>query len=207
MGARGCDSPGRPDHRKVRRSRAVRAERCGKGEPSARQVGARKASESDPLMTCRKPIRRHPKPGAHRSPGISLGDTCLLPRRGPAYRWREPGSGVHAELENLSFRNCGRCGAWTPWSREGDPQAAETARGRVPVAEHRGGLARSSDEGPVMGLERRGWVTRTSPVVNRVGGMNCWCSSELDDQPCSGKVHLGSSRPAAVSAGWVARAG
>ncbi len=29
------------------------AERCGKGETRARQVGARKASESEPLMTCR----------------------------------------------------------------------------------------------------------------------------------------------------------
>ena len=44
------------NHCKVRRSRAVRAERCGKGEQSARQVRARKASESDPLMTCRNRI-------------------------------------------------------------------------------------------------------------------------------------------------------
>ena len=38
-------------------------------------------------------------------------------------------------------------------------------------AEHRGGPTRSSDEGPVMGLERRGWIDRLYDVVNqRMGG-------------------------------------
>ena len=98
------------NHRKVRRLRAVRAERCGEGEPSARQVGARKASESDPLMKCRKHRPVTSKPGVHLSPGMSLAGTCLLARRCPARRWREPGSGVHSELGNLSLRNRGRFG-------------------------------------------------------------------------------------------------
>jgi hypothetical protein len=42
------------NHRKVRRSRAGVLSVCGKGAPSARQVWAKKASASDPLMTCRK---------------------------------------------------------------------------------------------------------------------------------------------------------
>jgi hypothetical protein len=194
------------NHRKVRRSRAVRAERCGKGELSARQVRTRKASESDPLMTCRKSLRRDQNRGRSWPSGRAW--------RVPVYR---PGGLRHtggASLAQAFMRNSGTCRsetatarAWDAWSREGDPQAAETARGRVPVAGHRGGPARSSDEGPVMGLERRGWVTRASPAVNRVSGRNCRSSSESDGQPCSGKVHPDSSRPVAVGTGWVARAG
>jgi hypothetical protein len=174
------------NHRKVRRSRAVRAERCGKGELSARQVGTRKASESDPPMTCRKSLRRDQNRGRSWPPGRAW--------RVPVYR---PGGLRHtggASLAQAFMRNSGTC-------------RSETARGRVPVAGHRGGPARSSDEGPVMGLERRGWVTRMSPAVNRVSGRNCRCSSESDGQPCSGKVHPDSSRPVAVGTGWVARAG
>jgi len=54
------------------------------------------------------------------------------------------------------MRNSGTCRsetatarAWDAWSREGDPQAVASARGRVPVAGHRGGPACSSDEGRV----------------------------------------------------------
>jgi hypothetical protein len=121
-------------------------------------------------MTCRKYRLVTSKPGAHLSPGMSLAGTCLLARRCPACRWREFGSGVRAELGNLSFRNRGRVRAKMPWSREGDPQATVIARGRVPVAEHRGGPVRSSDEGPVMGLERRSRATRWCLVANRLHG-------------------------------------
>jgi len=62
-------------------------------------------------------------------PGISRGDTCLLPRRHPAWRGREHDPGSCAEQENPS--------SWNPRARtggvEGVPQAAGTARGRVPV--------------------------------------------------------------------------
>lgn len=37
------------------------------------------------------------KPGADLVPGMSLGDTCLLPRWCPACRWRELGSGFCSE--------------------------------------------------------------------------------------------------------------
>ena len=150
------------NHCKVRRSRAARAERCGKGEQSARQVRARKASESDPLMTCRKPFRRDQNRGCDPLPGRAW--------RVPVY-W--PGGLRHtggASLVQAFMRNSGTCRsetatarAWDARSREGDPQAAATVRGRVLVAEHRGGPVRSSGEGPVMGLERRNWVTQGEP--------------------------------------------
>src|ERR1700752_2688641 len=51
--------PGRPagegaNHRKGLRARAGVLSVAGKGAPRARQVWAKKASASDPLMTCRK---------------------------------------------------------------------------------------------------------------------------------------------------------
>ena len=46
------------------------------------------------------------------------------------------------------------------------PQAARTARARVPKRSTRDGAARSSVEGPVMGLERRGCVAQPWPRAN-----------------------------------------
>jgi hypothetical protein len=109
-------------------------ERCGHGAPRARQVRAGKASESEPLMKCRKRID-----------DIETG-------RGSFSR-DEPGgdlltaqavSGIKAARALLRLW----CGTWEPvvptptavqWTatvprpREGGPQAAGTARGRVPT--------------------------------------------------------------------------
>lgn len=84
------------------------------------------------------------KPGVNRYPGISLEDTCLLPRRRPVQRRRD-----------LSFRLL--YGTWepvVPMSRE-KLKGADPPEGESTEAEHRGGAARSSEEDPVMGLERR----------------------------------------------------
>ncbi len=43
-----------PNRRRLRRLSAGRGERCGKGAPRVRQVWVRKASESEPLLTCSK---------------------------------------------------------------------------------------------------------------------------------------------------------
>jgi hypothetical protein len=58
--------------------------------------------------------------------------------------------------------------------REGAPQAAETVEGLSTDAGCAGGPARSSDEAPVMGVERRGRVIRGCVcLVNRtVSGRN-----------------------------------
>src|SRR5437016_14583504 len=54
-----------------------------------RQVGTRKASVSEPLMTCRDQ-EVAPKPGHPSSPGTSLAGTRLLARWCPARRRRDP---------------------------------------------------------------------------------------------------------------------
>jgi hypothetical protein len=69
------------------------------------------------------------------------------------------------------------CGTWEPLAsiclarglggwREGELQAADL-RGESTDAGQRGGPPRSSGEGPVMGLERRGRIVRVRLVVNR----------------------------------------
>ena len=56
----------------------------------------------------------------------------MLPWRCPVSRWREPVAGAGMEQENLSPRYRRPGGPSGHRSREGEPQAAETVRGRVP---------------------------------------------------------------------------
>src|SRR5689334_15245102 len=70
------------------------------------------------------------KPGHELGFGISLGDTCVLPRRRPAYRRRESDPGSCMERGNLSPRYCLRP---VGRRREGVPRVVITARGRVPL--------------------------------------------------------------------------
>ncbi len=65
------------------RSRAVVVSVVGKGALSARQVWAKKASASDPLMTCRRPLDDI-ETGKEIVPGMSLAGACRLARRCPA---------------------------------------------------------------------------------------------------------------------------
>jgi len=72
---------------------------------------------------------------------------CLKrPGRQPACRRREAQPGSYTERENLAGDAKGK-------GASGENREAESTD-----APERGGLPRSSDEGPVMGLERRGWA-------------------------------------------------
>src|SRR6201982_1392560 len=95
------------------------------------------------------------KPGGDPSSGISLGDALILPKRHPACRRREAQPGSCTERENLSLRCQGR----RPSGAHRKDQSTE--------AEHRGGAARSRDEGSVMELDRRGCVVQPRPRANR----------------------------------------
>jgi len=94
------------------------------------------------------------KPGVDPTSGISSGDGMIRPERHPACRRREAQPGVCTERENLLFDAKGE--ATSGSSREGDSTEAKS----------RGGAARSSDESPVMGLERRGCVVQPSALAN-----------------------------------------
>jgi hypothetical protein len=94
-----------------------------------------------------KAVQTMSKPGAGTTPGISSGDVLILPERHPAYRRREARLGSGMERENLAGDGKGK-------GASGGNREAESTD-----APERGGPPRSSEEGSVMGLERRGWVT------------------------------------------------
>jgi hypothetical protein len=167
---------GATNHHKVRRLRAIRAERCGKRRVCERvRCDSMKASESEPRLTCRNAI------------GDIKSGSCRQARD-------EPGgclfigqvvSGMHAARARVRLLY----GTWEPVvSCDGRPVADGLRSGvsgkvsgdrsrerRIPVAGHRVGPADSSDEGPVMGLERSGRAIQTGSLVNHdvcVGGIN-----------------------------------
>jgi len=78
----------------------------------------------------------------------------ILPERHPACRRREPQPGTRTERENLLF------------DAKGEATSGSNREGESTEAECRGGAARSSDEGTVMGLERRGCVVQPRPSAN-----------------------------------------
>src|SRR5262249_2160348 len=98
------------------------------------------------------------EPGGDPSSGISSGDALILPERHPACRRREARPGFRTERENLCFV--------TSDDVKGEAASGSNREGESTEAGHRGGAARSSVEGPVMGLERRGCVVRPWLLAN-----------------------------------------
>src|SRR5215813_7886988 len=105
-------------------------------------------------MKCRKPIRRC----RNRGVPLPLGSARENPEACP--------SGIRhvggAKLNQALVRNVRTCRS----DAKGDVQAAHTA-GQSTEAEHRGGAARSRDEGSVMELDRRGCVVQPRPRAYR----------------------------------------
>src|SRR6202021_1121033 len=95
------------------------------------------------------------KPGGDPSFGTSSVDGLILPERHPACRRREAQPGSCMERENLSLRCQGR----NPSGQIREDQSTD--------AEHRGGAARSRDEGSVMELDPRSCVVQPRPWANR----------------------------------------
>ena len=142
---------------------AVRGERHGKGVLSARQLRTGKMV----VNICRGRVERckaTSEPGPPVCPGMSLGDTRLLPRRRPAYRQHEPDLGssmerVKAYPETAAGRLAARGRALSGRIREEQSTVAGCA----------GGLARSSCEasayrsgGGAKGRGCSGWWMRST---------------------------------------------
>src|SRR5262249_25165491 len=98
------------------------------------------------------------EPGGDPPSGISSGDALILPERHPAYGRREARPGFRMERENLCFV--------TPPGVKGQAASGSNRESESTDARRRGGAARSSVEGLVMGLERRGCVVRPWPLAN-----------------------------------------
>jgi hypothetical protein len=156
------------NHRKVRRSRAVRAERCGKRRANeCVRYDPMKTSESEPPTKCREfadDIETRPCGGAWDELGMA-----------PVYC----PSGVRhlggVSAGQAPIRNMGTCrlagerlmvfdrrSLITP----GKAPSGRNREGRIPDARHRGGSPGSSDEGPVTGLERSGRAIQVKLTVN-----------------------------------------
>ncbi len=107
-------------------------ERCGKGVLRGRQVRAKKANASEPPVKCRK-----------RSDDVETGEESLTRDQPGGYLLTaQAASGMKAARAWLRLLR-GTCepatsisgvvGEVSTSAREGGPQAAETARGRVPT--------------------------------------------------------------------------
>ena len=162
------------NHRELLRSRAVVVSVAEKSRDRARQVWTTKASASEPLMKCRKQIGGIETGGSF-GPRDEPGGCLLI---GQAVSGMEVARAWSGLL-------CGTCEPVAPTGRSASGAVVglrSVAHGRSPSsgnceglstgAGHRGGPSRSSGEGPVMGLERRGRIVRAGLAVNRlrVGG-------------------------------------
>ena len=115
----------------------------------------RETSASEPLMKCRK-VQDDVETG-----GNSL--TRDEPGGRPDFR---PGGIRHeggVTLNQASVWNAGTCRS----DAKGETQIGGPYEGEITDAEHRDGAIRSSVEGPVMGLERRGCIVQLWNEDNR----------------------------------------
>jgi hypothetical protein len=130
----------------------------GKGGGILRQVCLKETNVSEPLMTCRKT-----------PDDVETGVNLASGSKG----WGGPAdcpTDVRHEggvtLRQASIRNTGTCCS----DAKGETQAVNHCKGQSTDAERRGGDARIREEGPVMGLDRRGVVIRLYPVDNPYRG-------------------------------------
>lgn len=116
------------------------------------QVGTGKAI----VVDVSKVVWMASKPGWVIDLGRSLAGARLLASRCPACRRREPGQAAFV------WNGRGRAPTLSPrvWVARGSVSSGGNREGLSTVAGCAVGLARSSDEAPVMGVERRGQVIR-----------------------------------------------
>ena len=172
--------PGSPCRRRAQttavscRSRAGVGSDCGEGPLSAGQVCDEKTNASEPLMTHRKPSRWYRNRGRSQAPeqrrAAGAPSAGERPACGPGDARCKGGVSSSRALA-WNRRTC-RLDTDDPadMSRAARGRAASGGnRERQSTAGHRGGPARSSDEGPVTGSERRGWAGQVTLRPTRMG--------------------------------------
>jgi hypothetical protein len=149
----------------------------GNGSLSAGQVCDEKTNMVEPLLTHRK-TRTASQSGLVHIPGRALCHWAGCNQRAACMslwwcsvlRWRELVVGAGMEEENLCLDTDGQlAGLVALWPREGDPLGGRNRLGQS-TARRRGGPARSSVEGPVMGLEPRGRAGQLTQKPTRLSG-------------------------------------
>ena len=125
--------------------------------PESVKYELRKANESKPAEDASRMTFTDVKTESADRLGTSLGGTCLLPRRHPAYRRREPSSGVNVERGKLRPRHRAGGGRWLNLEQEGDLESAGI--NRQGVADERAVRRRNSEplRPGVIRCQPRGW--------------------------------------------------
>jgi len=149
-------------------------ERCGKRRAIEHvRCDPMKANESKPLMTCRKALDDI-KTGyvslSRDEPGGCLFIDQVVSGMEAARAWVRL---LDRTWEPVVLRDDQLVAFGLRLAVSGKVSSGRNREGRIPVVGHRDGPSRSSDEGPVMGLERRGRAIQTTLSVNReVCGMS-----------------------------------
>ncbi len=162
------------NHPELLRSRAVVVSVVGKGTTRACQVWITKANASKPLMTCRKcmgDIKTRVASMPWEEPGGSLPTGQVVSGMKVARAWSGLSCGTWEPVAPRPLAASGACIGLRSFVEARTP-SSRNCEGESSDAGHRGGPTRSSDEGPVMGLERRGRVVLACLAVNHswVGG-------------------------------------
>ena len=131
---------------------------AGKGGRSFRQVCLKETNASEPLMTCRNVSHRRRNRDLDFYPASKGWE---VPADGPTGVRHEGG----VTLRQAPIRNTGTCRP----DVKGETQAVSRREGLSTDAGHRGGGARSREESPVMGPDRRGVVIRFYSADNPRG--------------------------------------
>ena len=171
---------GSPNRRGVMPVKSRGGKRLRNGSLSAGQVCDEKTNMVEPLLTHRKTIGSIAT-GVGASPWESImllawcswRTACVSLWWCSVLRWRELVVGAGMEQENLCLDTAGqvRMGAGCPLAARGRTLGGRNRRGQS-TARRRGGPARSSVEGPVMGLERRGRAGQLTRMPTRLSGRN-----------------------------------
>ena len=165
---------GSPNHRDVMSVNAGVGSDHGNGSPRAGQVCDEKTNMVEPLLTHRKTMTAS-QPGLVHIPGratriwawCSQRAACMSLWWCSVLRWRELVVGTGMEQENLCLElSVRQLGVGCPWAATGRTRGGRNRCGQS-TAGCRGGPARTSVEGPVMGLERRGRAGRLAQRPTR----------------------------------------
>jgi len=166
---------GRPQTtHKLLRLRAVVVSVVGEGVPLSASGDPMKANESEPLMTCRNAVDDI-KTGyvslSRDEPGGCLFIGQVVSGMEAARAWVRL---LDRTWEPVVLRDDQLVASGLRLAVSGKVSSGRNREGRVPVVGHRGGPSRSSDEGPVMGLERRGRAIQMRLLGNHeaVGRVN-----------------------------------
>jgi hypothetical protein len=133
------------------------------------QVWITKASESEPLMRRRKRIGDI-ETGVELLPRDEPGGCLLIGQVVSGVKVARAWSGLSCGTrEPVAPTGCSASGAVVAcgWASQARAPSSGNCEGESSCAGHRGGPSRISDEGPVIGPERRGRVVLASLAINR----------------------------------------